>query len=236
VPDARLALSVLSGDRVEQELRDLRGLRVGRPVDSTLPACDTSVQRVLLAAADAAGSAGARLCDVEVPEWRLLRRVFVALQGGEAAEYHRSLGHWPSRAEMYDAGVRSRLSAACALSAAEVESAREQRVQLRHQVGELFERVEVLLQPVAGSGPSRVAQPDVVAVDGRVEDLRAHVLPHTLLASLCGLPACSVPGGLDADGLPVGVQVIGAPGRDDLVLDVAEVLHALLQPAQPSPG
>jgi len=47
------------------------------------------------------------------------------------------------------------------------------------------------------------------------------VLPWTVLANLCGLPACAVPAGVDGDGLPVGVQVVGTRGDDLRVLAAA---------------
>jgi len=75
-----------------------------------------------------------------------------------------------------------------------------------------------------------------VRVNGLPESLCEHVLAHTLLASVCGLPACSIPAGTNADGLPVGVQVIGPPGQDERVLDVAGVLHGLLGPAATAAG
>lgn len=228
VPDARLALAVLSGDQVGRNITGLKGIRIGRPVDPSLPVSDRAVHQVVLDAAAAATSAGASIHDVAVPAWRLLRNVFVVLQGNQAVRYHRSLGHWPARSHLYDSGVRSRLTAAESVTPADVERAQSDLAALRRDALALFDEVDVLLQPVAGSGPSRVAHPDVVMVDGQPADLREQVLPHTLLASLCGLPACSIPAGLDADGLPVGVQVIGPPHRDDLVLDVAELVHQRL--------
>ena len=80
----------------------------------------------------------------------------------------------------------------------------------------------MLLAPVAVSGPSRRDDPDRTP-DG-VRALREAVLPWTVPANLAGLPSCSVPAGTDADGLPVGVQVVGAPGEDARVLDVAAAL------------
>ncbi|MDF5756900.1 amidase [Spongiactinospora sp. TRM90649] len=54
----------------------------------------------------------------------------------------------------------------------------------------------------------------------------------TRLTSPCnaaGLPAISLPAGL-ADGLPVGLQLIGPEGRDDVVLDAARLVEGLLPP------
>ncbi len=49
----------------------------------------------------------------------------------------------------------------------------------------------------------------------------------TVAANLAGLPAVSVPCGKTAEGLPLGIQVWGPPGRDGLVFDVAEQLEAM---------
>ncbi|MCA1710569.1 MAG: amidase [Actinobacteria bacterium] len=231
VADARLALSVLTGQPVERRLRDPRGLRVGRAVDRASPACDADVERLLGLTFASAVAGGADVRDVDVPSWERLRGLFVTVQGGEAAAYHRRLGHWPDRAEQYDAGVRSRLAGAARVSQDDLTLAYRRLAELRQQVEALLADVDVLLLPVAGSGPSRVDDPDAVIVGGQPQDLRAQVLPHTLLASLCGLPACSIPVGVDSDGLPVAVQVIGAAGADELVLDVAEQLQTVAQPS-----
>ncbi|TAL18018.1 MAG: amidase [Frankiales bacterium] len=219
VEDARLAQLVLSGVDLRRTRDSLSGLRVGLPRDPTAPAPDRGIAAVLdraLADVDAV--------ELPAPPWEVQRRVLLATQGAEAVAYHRSLGHWPDRAADYGSDVRSRLAAAAALTADDLESGARDRADVLRQVAGMLDAVDVLLLPVAGSGPSRVDDPDTVTVDGRAVPLRDQVLPHTLLANLCGLPACSVPVGLDPDGLPVGLQVVGAPGADALVLDVAELL------------
>jgi Asp-tRNA(Asn)/Glu-tRNA(Gln) amidotransferase A subunit family amidase len=160
-----------------------------------------------------------------------MRDTFFRLQASEALRCHRDVGHWPGHAELYGDDVRDRLRRAEAFSDDDIAAARRDLVAIRSQVSDVFAFVDVIVDLVAGSGPSTVAMPDQVRVDGHLEDLRDQVLPHTLLASLCGLPACSFPAGLDADGLPVGLQVIGPPMADELVLDVAEALARLSRPA-----
>ena len=50
------------------------------------------------------------------------------------------------------------------------------------------------------------------------------VLAPCRLISLFGVPSVSVPFGTSADGLPIGVQVVGRPFREDEVLAVAKIL------------
>ena len=76
-------------------------------------------------------------------------------------------------------------------------------------------RIDLLLLPVATVPPP---------LAGDDEHLRGAVLPWTALANLTGLPACSVPRGLDAAGLPQSVQVVGPHGADARVLDAARDL------------
>jgi amidase len=47
----------------------------------------------------------------------------------------------------------------------------------------------------------------------------------TVPASLLGLPTLAVPCGFDARGLPMGLQIIGAPGRDMEVLQLGQAWH-----------
>jgi Asp-tRNA(Asn)/Glu-tRNA(Gln) amidotransferase A subunit family amidase len=171
--------------------------------------------------------AGAVATDVTGPGWPTMRDTYYALQASEALSYHRSLGHWPRHADLYGDDVRARLQRAEAFSDDDIAHARRALAGIRSHTKDVFVTVDVLLQPVAGSGPSLISDPDTVRVNGRLVDLREQVLPHTLLANLAGLPACAVPVGVDSDGLPLGLQVIGPVGQDELVLDVAGVIAEL---------
>ncbi len=78
--------------------------------------------------------------------------------------------------------------------------------------------------PVGVESPGSI---DGVPVDPFFDDWCALALP----ANLSGCPATAVPTGTDPDGLPVGMQVMGARGADALTLAVAAT-YERLAPAQ----
>ncbi len=209
VEDARLAFEVLSG-RPLPAPRPVSGLRLGVVGAPGLQ--------------DVAESAGLRLSEQTWPLHAELVRAYGVVQGAEALGWHRATGRWPAHAEQYGDDVRGQLERCEQITAEQLRAAQEVRAELRRHLAMLFEDVDVLLAPVALCGPATTAQPDTGRYDGVEAPLRDLVLPWTVPVNLGGLPACTVRAGVDADGLPVGVQVVGRPGADGLVLDVAAAL------------
>lgn len=110
-------------------------------------------------------------------------------------------------------------------------SANEKRERLRLKFEEFFRSCDVLLMPVA-----RIAAPPhiqrggpyerQIAVNGRAEPYGTQ-FTWCGPATLCGLPATSAPVGQTADGLPVGIQIVGAHLQDLTTIDFARQLTAL---------
>jgi aspartyl-tRNA(Asn)/glutamyl-tRNA(Gln) amidotransferase subunit A len=217
VTDARLALEVLAYRALPAQAA-VSALRIG-VVDAS-----STTSAVQAAVADAA-QVWREIEQVTLPLAETYERLYAAVMGGEALAEHRRSGRWPEHAALYGDDVRSRLERSEWLSVSDLAAAAELRQQLRAHVDALFDRVDLLLLPVVSCGPSRTDAPDV-RPDG-AGPLRGAVLPWTVLANLCGLPACAVPQGRDDDGLPVAVQVVGPPGADARVLDAAAALHHL---------
>lgn len=89
---------------------------------------------------------------------------------------------------------------------------------------EWFEQVDVIVLPTVPHAPYPTSEGE-----------RANDADLTSLASLAGCPAISLPMGM-VNGLPVGLQLIGAPGSDLRLLELAEVCSARLDavPAYPA--
>ena len=102
----------------------------------------------------------------------------------------------------------------------------EERDQLGGEFVSYLDRHAVLLMPVATVPPYAAAgrPPSVDGTDQTIWD----VLAPCRLISLFGVPAASVPFGMSAEGLPIGVQVVGGPFREDEVLAVARMLMTAL--------
>jgi aspartyl-tRNA(Asn)/glutamyl-tRNA(Gln) amidotransferase subunit A len=88
----------------------------------------------------------------------------------------------------------------------------------------LFAEVDVLVLPTVPHGPYPIAGGE-----------RANDADLTSFASLAGCPAVSLPMGMLPDGFPVGLQLVGAPGSDLRLLELAEVCAARLDAAPAYP-
>lgn len=84
----------------------------------------------------------------------------------------------------------------------------------------VFAQVDVLVTPTTPQG--------AFALDAKAPDSQADL---TAFASLSGCPAVSIPMGTLPDGLPIGLQFVGAPGSDLRLLELAEVCASALDAA-----
>jgi len=167
--------------------------------------------------------------EIVLPDAVELMEVFLWVQMSEALRVHRST--WPARRAEYGTDVAARLDLAG--QTRPPADLVERRGRLREAILSCFADVDVLALPMTGCGPSTLADPDQVAG----VPLRDLVLPFTTPASLCGLPAMSVPCGTDRDGLPVGLQLVARPNGEGALLSAAERItrsHPTGAPIPPS--
>ncbi|MFN5589851.1 MAG: amidase family protein, partial [Holosporales bacterium] len=87
-----------------------------------------------------------------------------------------------------------------------------------------FEKVDLLLTPTAPTEAFKLGEKQTDPVAMYLNDVL------TVPASLAGLPALSLPGGIAANGLPLGIQLIGNYWDEEGVLAAAGVLERQLAP------
>jgi aspartyl-tRNA(Asn)/glutamyl-tRNA(Gln) amidotransferase subunit A len=192
---------------------------VGVTPDLHPAGADTPRLAVLERMTAAAVEAGAEVREIGVPEAREAFEVMGTMILVEGLATHRRHGLWPHRAADYGADVRARLELAEDVTFTEHLHALQRAKVLRDALARVFTDVDVLLSLTSGVGPIRRDQP------GSDPAFRRAVMSCTAVPSVCGLPACAVPAGVDARGLPVGVQVTGRPGADRQVLRITRSLY-----------
>jgi aspartyl-tRNA(Asn)/glutamyl-tRNA(Gln) amidotransferase subunit A len=158
---------------------------------------------------------------IELPEATRARAAAYIITAAEGAALH--LERLRTQAADYDPAVRDRLIAGAAIPAPWVVRAQRFRRWYRDQVVALFRDVDIILAPSTPCRAPKIGEQTFV-LDGETLPIRANIGIFTQPISFIGLPVAAVPVWVDS-GLPLGVQVIAAPWREDLVLRVARVLE-----------
>jgi amidase len=115
------------------------------------------------------------------------------------------------------------------LTGADLARAEVAHTKLYEQMVGFFERYDVLLAPTTQVLPFPVELEYPTEIGGVPQDNYLEWMRSCTIISATGCPALSVPGGFTPDGLPVGLQIIGAPRADRRVLEVG---HAFEQATQ----
>jgi amidase len=111
------------------------------------------------------------------------------------------------------------------LTGPDLARAEQLHTRLHERMVGFFERYDVLLAPTTQVLPFPVEIEYPTEIGGVVQDNYLEWMRSCTLISATGCPALSLPGGFTADGLPVGLQVVGAPRADRRVLEVGHAFE-----------
>jgi aspartyl-tRNA(Asn)/glutamyl-tRNA(Gln) amidotransferase subunit A len=184
-----------------------------------------------LAAVQACAAALGASERIDVPEAARARAAAFVITASEGAALH--LERLRTRAADFDPAVRDRLIAGALIPAPLVVRAHKFRRWYAARVQDLFGRIDVLLAPATPMSAPLLGQQSF-ALDGKDVPLRPNIGIFTQPISFAGLPVVAVPVARPGQ-LPIGVQVIAAPWREDAVLRVAAFLEQAGVAAAPRP-
>ena len=182
------------------------------------------------AAVDGVAAALGANRDVELPEAARARAAAYVITATEGAALH--LDRLRAQAQDFDPAVRDRLIAGAMVPAALVAKAQIFRRWYRERVLALFESVDAILAPAAPCAAPAIGQ-TTFWLDGQEVPLRPNLGIYTQPISFIGLPVVAVP--LPRSPLPIGVQIIAAPWREDVALRIAYALERMGVAKAPEP-
>jgi amidase len=124
--------------------------------------------------------------------------------------------------------VRANVEEGLRYSAQDVARALTLQTQLARRWTEFFGTYDIVLSPAMTISPRPWRELYPAEIDGKPTKSYFHWLALAYGVTLAGHPAISLPVGLDRNGLPFGLQIVGPRGGDLLVLSVAAALEQLL--------
>ena len=195
----------------------VKGLRVG-VLRKFLDGVDPAVGAAFDAAIKILASEGSKIVDLDVPEISYAAMTSMLTSSAESAGINR---RWfRERYHDFVPHVARGLAVGMAITASEHLTAQRARHRIRVAVGAAYEKVDIIAAPTT----ARVAPPLSEGVKGNGDDARhaSHNQSNLLrFPSMLGLPGCSLPCGINAEGMPIGMQLIGAWFADQTVLNAA---------------
>jgi aspartyl-tRNA(Asn)/glutamyl-tRNA(Gln) amidotransferase subunit A len=233
VEDAALMMNVLAGydprdpacqDRaVPDHCRDLgksmRGLRIGVIDNHFMDRNDEEVQACVEERIRELESGGATVLHFDMPMLAYGLAAIFAIELASSGAFHDRFIAEGMSAE-YQPDVRALVEMGRLVSAVDYLKAEQVRAIMCGEFRRLFERVDVILtptEPLTAWARGR----DTVSIGGHQESVLAASWRLTYPFNLTGLPAISVPCGFDRRGMPIGLQIVGRPFEEPMMLRVA---------------
>ncbi len=203
----------------------VKGLRIGVVPGYFFAHLQPAVHAAVMAALKTLERAGADVVEVEIDNIHGNISAQLTIESAEPSTYHQ---RWlRERPDDYGADVRTLLEVGELLLATHYLQAQRYRSLLRSEFLEAFTRVDVFLCPTLPFTATPVGATTVVIENGVEEDMLSAIMQYTGVPSLTGLPALAVPCGFDADGLPVGMQLIGKPFDEATLFRVGAAYQTL---------
>jgi aspartyl-tRNA(Asn)/glutamyl-tRNA(Gln) amidotransferase subunit A len=238
VADAAIVMNAIAGadasdeSTVDRKFEDfvplpdsmVYGIRVGVPHNFFTTRLHADVSDAYVNAIHVAERLKAEVIQVHVPEPAALNTIARTVLLSEAVAVLRP---YLARRDEIGQDVLALLDQGTLITAAEYINAQRVRRQMQTDWQRMFENIDVLVTPTAPSPAPKIGQTTIL-LGGEEEDTRLASTKFVRGVNALGLPALSIPCGLSADGLPIGLQLIGRPWSERRLLEFGAALETQL--------
>jgi aspartyl-tRNA(Asn)/glutamyl-tRNA(Gln) amidotransferase subunit A len=209
---------------------DGRPCRIGIPRTFFFDSLHPDVSAVVDAAIEKLRDAGLTIVDTPWPDAAAARACGFIINRVETAAVHDRVAiEEPSRFARYGKDLRLRVAAGRTVPAAIYLKATRARAVLRDSMARHFAQyaLDALLVPALPT-TAIAAERLVIEGTGRDESVGVAWTRLTMPFNATGQPVLAIPCGIDRDGLPVGIQLAGIPGRETPLFEIASLVERVL--------
>ncbi len=224
-PPDKSSATLLSGPEGRGPL-SLQGIKLGVLSESFVAPLDPEVRAAWHATLLVLQEEGAEVSDIELR--RSAMEVYRTIQMPEASLAHMEKDWLTNRLEAYGERTRSRLLQGQTITAVDYLRAQQQRRTFSSNLRSAMQGVNALVLPTIPIPAIPVEQADQdIQIDGITENATTALLRLTMPFNLAGLPAVSLPCGFTTGGLPIGLQLVGKPFEESMILRIAHAYQLL---------
>jgi aspartyl-tRNA(Asn)/glutamyl-tRNA(Gln) amidotransferase subunit A len=213
---------------------DIRGLRIGLPKNFYFDRLDLDVAGAVRNVVQTAAALGARMVEVRVPDIDALNTVGRVILLVEAVA---NLHPYLARRADFGADVLALLDQGRLVSGADYADAQRLRRIMVDEFSKLWTDVDCILTPATPTAAPKIGQ-TTMEVGEVTEDVRLATTRMMRGINVLGIPSLAMPCGFSAapavvagpvpGGLPLGMQLLGAPRQEDLLLRIGAALEDAL--------
>lgn len=227
VEDVAFAFAALEpGDMTTPKPAALPGLRLGVPANLFWDGAEPSIAALVKTAVEALNAYGAQTVDCTLPGCEEVLSIFY--EGGLAAPELRSfmLMHFPDRIDALDPTVRRRVQGSETMTSDEYLRRRRLLPRYGQAALSVFADCDVLITPTVAISPPEMA--DIADIEP-FHNANMMALRNTAVANLFGWCALTLPVGLDGNGMPVGLQLMAPPYKEESLLGIGLAVEKALR-------
>ena len=248
VADCALLDGVVTGGPTEVAAAQLKGLRLGVPKQHFWENLDIELEKICRSALERLADAGIELIDVDMSEEARLDREAgfpIALYETVAdlnvylAEHQTGLDYPALVAKVASPDVKGILQSLVGTGAVPETAYRqalEQRKVLQETYGRHFRdhRIAAIVFPTTPAPAAKIGEDETFLLNGKAVPTFPTFISNTSPGSVGGIPGISLPVGMTAAGLPVGIELSGPEASDQQLLAIAAAVENLF-PRPPAP-
>jgi aspartyl-tRNA(Asn)/glutamyl-tRNA(Gln) amidotransferase subunit A len=200
--------------RLENELESIKGTRIGLIKGQFTSDLDQEIEKVFYKFVGVLGTLGILSDDLRIQSLSSSFKCWNNIRLSEASEVH--LQWLAKRSAYYSRSVRKMLMEGLEIPAVDYIKALRHKKLIMKEMLKVMRRVDALVVPTTCT-----TAPTIVDVKRKPRKIRNALLRNNFLFNLTGFPAITIPVALTKSHLPVGVQIVGRPGKEEKILSIA---------------